>query len=415
MACITFMGVRAFAGNMDTETIRKDFPTIRNSDAIYMDSACQSLKPDCVIDAVVRYYNEYPACGGRSVHSMATKVSMCVDEAREKVARFFGGDDPDCFAFTKNCTEGMNTVARGFGLKKGDIVLTTDVEHNSNHVQWIEMADQVGIRRRYCRTSREGVFDIEEFKRTISKDVKLVSVGHVSNVTGCAIPLKEVVEISHDLGVPVLADGAQAAPHMKVDLKDLDVDFYSLSLHKMLAPTGVGVFYGKMDMLKKLRPMIGGGGIVGLTTYDSIKVSPPPEKFEAGLANYSGIAGVTPALEYLERVGMDNIHDHEIMLQKEVQKATEDIRGLHIVGPEDPELRGGVFSFNIDGLNSHDIAMMLDNMGHIMIRSGMHCAHPFFVSRGIDGSARASFYLYNDAKEIQKLGEYIGKISEMFA
>lgn len=400
---------------MDMEQFRRDFPTIRNSDAIYMDSACQSLKPDCVIEAMMRYYTEFPACGGRSVHTMATHVSMGVDESREKLADFFGCDDPDCFAFTKNCTEGMNIVARGFGLKKGDVVLTTDAEHNSNHVQWIDMAETVGIKRRYCRTSERGVFDIEEFKRTISKDVRLVSVGHVSNVTGCEVPLKEIVEISHDLGIPVLADGAQAAPHMKVDLKKLDVDFYCASLHKMLAPAGVGMMYGKMDLLKKIRPLIQGGGIVGLTTYDSIKVSPPPEKFEAGLSNYSGIIGVKAALGYLEKIGMDNIHRHELMLQREIRKSTEDIKGLRIVGPDEPELRGGVFSFNIDGLNSHDIAMMLDNMGKVMIRSGMHCAHPFLVSRKVDGSARASVYLYNNVKEVERFGELLRKISETFA
>ena len=400
---------------MDVQSIRGDFPTIRNSNSVYMDSACQSLKPDCVIDAVMRYYTEFPACGGRSVHSMATSVSIGIDESREKLAEFFNYDDPQCFTFTKNCTEGMNIVAHGFGLRKGDAVLTTDVEHNSNHVQWIQMAEDVGIRRRSCKTSREGVFDIEEFKRSLTKDVKLVSLGHVSNVTGCAVPLKEVVEIAHDRGVPVLADGAQAAPHKRVDLKDLDIDFYCASLHKMLAPTGVGMMFGKMDFLKKLKPMMGGGGIVGLTTYDSIKVSPPPEKFEAGLSNYSGIIGVKYALEYLQKIGMDEISKHEAMLQKRIQKATEDVKGLSIVGPEDPELRGGVFSFNIDGLNSHDIAMMLDNMGGVMIRSGMHCAHPFFVSRNIDGCARASVYLYNDEKDADRLSELLVKIAETFA
>ena len=400
---------------MDVQSIRGDFPTIRNSNSIYMDSACQSLKPDCVIESVMRYYNEFPACGGRSVHSMATSVSIGVDESREKLAEFFNYDDPNCFVFTKNCTEGMNIIAHGFGLRKGDAVLTTDVEHNSNHVQWIQMAEDVGIRRRYCRTSEEGVFDIEEFKRSISKDVKLVSLGHVSNVTGCSVPLKEVVEIAHDHGIPVLADGAQAAPHMRVDLKDLDVDFYCASLHKMLAPSGVGMMFGKMDLLKKLKPMMGGGGIVGLTTYDSIKVSPPPEKFEAGLSNYSGIIGVKFALEYLQKVGMDEIGKHETMLQTKIQKATEDIRGLSIVGPDDPALRGGVFSFNIDGLNSHDIAMMLDNMGGVMIRSGMHCAHPFFVSRGIDGCARASVYLYNDESDVDRFTQLLVKIAETFA
>jgi len=399
---------------MDTETIRKDFPTIRNSKAIYMDSACQSLKPDCVIDAVMQYYNEFPACGGRSVHSMATNVSMGVDESREALCRFFGMDNPNCFIFTKNCTEGMNIVAHGFGLRKGDTVLTTDVEHNSNHVQWLQMAEDVGIRRRYCKTSQRGEFDIEEFKKVISSDVSLVSVGHVSNVTGASVPLKEIVEIAHDHGVPVLADGAQAAPHMEVNLKDLDIDFYCASLHKMLAPSGVGMMYGKEEWLKKLKPFMGGGGIVGLTTYDSVKISPAPEKFEAGLSNYSGIIGVKPALEYLKKIGLDNIAKHESMLQKRVQKNIEDIKGISLVGPEDPEKRGGVFSFNIKGLNSHDIAMMLDNMASVMIRSGMHCAHPFFVSRKIDGCARASVYIYNDEKEIDTFTEYLGKIVDTF-
>lgn len=400
---------------MDVQSVRKDFPTVRNSDAVYMDSACQSLKPDCVIDAVMRYYTEFPACGGRSVHSMATAVSVGVDESREKLAEFFNGDAPECFAFTKNCTEGMNIVARGFGLKRGDAVLTTDVEHNSNHVQWIQMAEDTGIRRRFCKTSRDGVFDIEEFKKSLSKDVKLVSLGHVSNVTGCTVPLKEVTEIAHDRGIPVLADGAQAAPHLKVDLKDLDVDFYCASLHKMLAPTGVGMMYGKMDMLKALRPMTGGGGIVGLTTYDGVKISPPPEKFEAGLSNYSGIYAVKHALEYLERIGMENIPKHEEMLQRRIQAGIEDVKGISIVGPEDPALRGGVFSFNIEGLNSHDIAMMLDNMGKVMIRSGMHCAHPFFVSRGIDGCARASVYIYNDESDVDRFTGLLVKIADTFA
>ena len=346
---------------------------------------------------------------------MATSVSIGIDESREKLAEFFNYDDPQCFAFTKNCTEGMNIIAHGFGLRKGDAVLTTDVEHNSNHVQWIQMAEDSGIKRRYCRTSREGVFDIEEFKRSLTKDVKLVSLGHVSNVTGCAVPLKEVVEIAHDKGVPVLADGAQAAPHKKVDLKDIDVDFYCASLHKMLAPTGVGMMFGKTDLLKKLKPMMGGGGIVGLTTYDSIKVSPPPEKFEAGLSNYSGIIGVKPALEYLQKVGMDEIGRHETMLQTRIQKAVEDVKGLSIVGPDDPRLRGGVFSFNIAGLSSHDIAMMLDNMGGVMIRSGMHCAHPYFVSREIDGCARASVYLYNDESDVDRFAELLVKIADTFA
>ena len=398
---------------MDVKAIRQDFPTIRNGKGVYLDSACMTLKPDCVIAKVMEYYNEYPACGGRSVHSMATRVSMETDDAREKLAHFFGCDNPNSFVFTKNTTEGMNTVARGFGLKKDDVVLTMDVEHNSNHVQWLMMQDEVGIRRRVCRTSERGEFDMEEFKKAV-KGVTLVSVGHVSNVTGCAIPLKDVIEVAHDSGATVLVDGAQSAPHQKIDLKKLDVDFFCASLHKMLAPTGTGFMYGKEELLKDLKPLMYGGGVVGLTTYDTVKLSPPPERFEAGLENYAGIVGASAALDYLSSIGMENIAEHERMLQRRLQKGVEDIKGLHIVGPDDPDKRGGVFSFNVDGLNSHDIAMMMDNMDSIMIRSGMHCAHPFLVSRDIDGSARASMYIYNDESDIDRFCNALHKIVETF-
>ena len=400
---------------MDVSSIRKDFPTIRNGKGVYLDSACQSLKPDCVIEKIVEYYSEYPACGGRSVHSMGTRVSMGMDETREKLASFFGCDDPNEFVFTKNTTEGMNTIARGFGLKRGDAVITTDVEHNSNHVQWLEMSNDIGIERRYCRTSFTGEFDIERFKELMDGKVKLVSMGHTSNVTGCTIPVKEIVEIAHDHGAAVAIDGAQSAPHMPVDLKDLDVDFFCASLHKMLAPTGVGIMYGKKERLKELKPLIYGGGIVGLTTYDSVKISPAPEKFEAGLENYSGIIGSAAALDYLTKVGMKNIADHERRLQRRIQDGIKDMDCLSIVGPEDPDKRGGVFSFNIEGLNSHDISMMLDNMDSIMTRSGMHCAHPFFISRNIDGCARASVYLYNDDSDIDRFITALKKLSETFS
>ena len=241
---------------MDVVSIRKDFPTVRNGKGVCLDSACQSLKPDCVIQKITEYYNEYPACGGRSVHSMGTRVSMEMDETREKLAAFFGCDDPNEFVFTKNTTEGMNTIARGFGLKKGDVVVTTDVEHNSNHVQWLQLADDIGIKRRYCKTSFEGEFDMENFKKVMDRNVKLVSMGQASNVTGCSIPVKEIVEIAHDYGAAVAIDGAQSAPHMPIDLKDLDVDFFCASLHKMLAPTGVGVMYGKEERLKELKPLM---------------------------------------------------------------------------------------------------------------------------------------------------------------
>ncbi|MCL1811613.1 MAG: cysteine desulfurase [Methanomassiliicoccaceae archaeon] len=399
---------------MEISAVRNDFPTIRRKEGVYLDSACQSLRPDRVIKAILEYYEDFPSCGGRSVHGMSARVSLLTDEAREKAAGFFGTDDPDCYIFTKNCTEGINTVARGYGLKKGDVVVTTDTEHNSNHVPWSILAEETGIRRRYSGSNDNGEFDIENFKGTMGKDVKLVSVHHASNVTGCIVPIREVAEIAHDAGAKVLIDGSQAAPHMKVDLKKADADFYSLSIHKMLGPSGMGILYGKRECLEDLRPLTTGGGTVGLVTYDSVDLAPIPDKFEAGLQNYSGIAGTKAALDYLTEVGMDRILEHDRKLMRHIFKRTDGIKGLSPVGPDDPDRRCGVFSFNIEGLSPHDIAMMLDKMDNIMIRSGMHCAHPFFLSRGIEGSARASVYLYNDEEDIERFAVALGNVAKTF-
>jgi len=400
---------------MNVSDIRKDFPTIREGNSVYLDSACQTLRPYQVIDAITSYYKEFPACGGRSVHSMATKVSMAVDRSREKVASFFGCKDPHSFIFTKNCTEGMNIVAKGFGLRKGDSVLTTDMEHNSNHVQWVEMAEDIGIKRKIVRTSKNGEFDIENFKKEMTKDVKLVSMVHTSNVTGSSIPVKEITEIAHDMGAAVLIDGAQAAPHMPVNLKTLDVDFYAVSVHKMLGPSGMGILYGKEERLKKLRPLISGGGTVGLATYDSVKLTVHPEKFEAGLMDYAGVIGTSAALDYLSKIGMKNVEKHIASLQKRIDDELRNVMSITTVGPADPSKRSGIFSFNIKGMGSHDIAMMLDNADNIMIRSGMHCAHPFFVSRGLEGCARASLYIYNNEDDILRFTAAVKKLASTFS
>ena len=399
---------------MDMESVRKDFPTIRNNKGIYLDSACQSLRPDQVIQAMTEYYEEYPACGGRSVHSMATRVSVAVDEARESLASFFGTDDPECYIFNKNTTEGLNTAAFGLGLKKGDVVVTTDAEHNSNHVPWLYLRDNLGIERRMSKSGRTGEFDIESFKSCMDKKVKVVSIQHTNNVTGTSVPVKAVTEIAHDYGATVVIDGAQAAPHMPVDLKKIDADIYCCSMHKMLGPSGVGIMYGKREVLERLRPLMLGGGTVGLATYDSVTMAPIPDRFEAGLANYSGIIGSKAAIEYLSKVGMDNIESWDTALMKRAVGNLEDVKGLHLVGPEQPGKRCGVLSFNIDGLVSHDIAMMLDSMANVMIRSGMHCAHPFYVSRAVDGSARASTYLYNSMEEMDIFTDTVRKIAETF-
>ena len=399
---------------MDMERFRKDFPTIRKGLGIYLDNACQTLRPDQVIQAMDDYYENYPACGGRSVHSMATKVSVAIDDTRDALSRFFNTKDPECYIFTKNTTEGLNTAAFGLGLKKGDVVVTTDAEHNSNHVPWLCLRDQIGIERRMSKSGKEGEFDIESFKSCMDKKVKVVSIQHSNNVTGCSVPVKAVTEIAHDCGAIVIIDGAQAAPHMPVDLKKIDADIYCCSIHKMLGPTGMGVMYGKREILEKLRPLSVGGGTVGLATYDNVTLAPIPDRFESGLQNYAGIIGTKAALDYLSKVGMDNIEKWDTELMKRAMGNLEDVKNLHFVGPEQPGKRCGVLSFNIDGLASHDIAMMLDSMSNVMIRSGMHCAHPFYVSRAIDGSARASTYLYNSLEEMDIFTNTVIKISETF-
>ncbi len=399
---------------MDMDSVRKDFPTIRKNLGIYLDNACQTLRPDQVIQSMDDYYENYPACGGRSVHSMATKVSVAIDDTRSALADFFGTKDPDCYIFTKNATEGLNTAAYGLGLKKGDVVVTTDTEHNSNHVPWIYLRDNVGIERRMSRSNNSGEFDIESFKSCMDGKVKVVSIQHTSNVTGSSVPVKAVTEIAHDYGATVIIDGAQAAPHMPVDLSSIDADIYCCSMHKMLGPTGMGIMYGKKDVLERMRPLSLGGGTVGLATYEDVSLAPVPDRFEAGLLNYAGIIGTKAALEYLSKIGMDNVERWDTELMKRAIRNLEDIKGLHLVGPEQPGKRCGVLSFNIDGLISHDIAMMLDSMSGVMIRSGMHCAHPFYVSRAIDGSARASTYIYNSLQEIDIFTDTVRKIAETF-
>ncbi|MDR3206457.1 MAG: cysteine desulfurase [Candidatus Methanoplasma sp.] len=399
---------------MGISKARGDFPTMRKGRGVYLDSACQSLRPDSVIRAMTEYYEEYPGCGGRSVHEMSARVSLETDETREKLASFFGTKDPNCCIFTKNTTESINTVAFGLGLKKGDAVVTTDTEHNSNHVPWLVLAESVGIERRYSVSGADGEFDIESFKSRMDSGVKLVSVHHASNVTGCVLPVKDITEIAHDSGSKVLIDGSQAAPHMKVDLGRIGADFYAVSMHKMLGPAGMGVMYGSQEALEELRPLTFGGGTVGLATYGRADMAPIPERFESGLQNYSGIVGAKAAVEYLEKIGMDNVAAQDRKLMRRMAAGVSGVRGLKIVGPEDPDRRVGAFSFNIDGLGSHDVAMMLDRIDKIMIRSGMHCAHPFYESRGIEGSARASVYLYNDDGDVDRFAKALAKVAETF-
>jgi len=403
---------------MDVDRIRKDFPVLSKEIGgklpIYFDSACQTLRPKQVTEAITEYYDSFPSCAGRSVHKFATEVSLRCDTVRARAADFFGAESPSEIAFMKNTTEGLNTVIFGSRLKKGDEIVTTDYEHNSVHVPVLRLARELGVKHRMVASAADGTFDLEAFQKTMSKKVRLVAMCLTSNVTGYTLPAREVVEIAHSYGAKVLFDAAQAAPSRKVDVRKLGVDYLAASAHKMCGPSGVGIFYYRAELAEMLDPLMYGGHGVTDTDLTSFRLLPAPERFETGLQNYSGIVGTGAALDYLSSIGMDNIKEHEISLNKLMTRALKNVPGVRLLGPEDPNLRGGIFSFNVDGLAAHDVAMILDNSRNIMMRSGMHCCHTYFHSRGIDGCARASVYLYNKTSEVDTFTEAVGELSEKF-
>ncbi len=404
---------------MDAKRLRKDFTVLRKeiggSVPIYFDNACQTLRPRQVTEAVMEYYESFPACAGRSVHKFATEVSLRCDAVRARAAAFFNAESPNEVAFLKNSTEGLNTVMFGLGLKAGDELVTTDYEHNSVHVPAIELVKSRGVKRKMIPSAEDGTFDLEAFERTVGKKTRLVAMCLTSNVTGYTLPAREVVEIAHERGAKVLFDAAQAAPSMKLDVKSVGVDFLVASAHKMCGPSGVGLFYCRSELSDELRPIMFGGHGVTDTDRDSFRLLPAPERFETGLQNYSGIMGTGAAIEYLERVGLDEIREHEISLNRRVTKALSGVKGVSVVGPHDPNLRAGIFSFNVEGLTAHDVAMILDNSENIMLRSGMHCCHAYFHQRKLDGCVRASVYLYNTPEEADAFTAAVTGLASKFS
>jgi cysteine desulfurase/selenocysteine lyase len=399
---------------MNVEKIRADFPIlqqkIKGKPIIYFDNACVTLKPRQVIDAMNEYYENYPACADRSIHKLSNKVDEEYHKAREKIAKFIGAKKTEEIIFTRNTTEGMNLIANSFWFEKGDVILTTDREHNSALVPWQVAAKRFGIEHRIVFSKEDSTFDLEKFKQMV-KNVKLVSMVHSSNLDGYTIPAKEIIKIAHDAGALVLLDAAQSIPHKDLDVRKLDVDFIAFSGHKMLGPSGTGALYGKYDLLEKLNPFLTGGHMVANTTYSSFDLMKPPDKFEAGLQNYGGAIGFGAAVDYLKAVGKEKIEKHEIELNKIITDGIKGIGGLEILGPQQPELRGGIISFVIDGIHPHDIALILDDTANIAIRSGAHCMHSWFNAHNLpNGSARASLYLYNTKEEAEI---FINKLNEL--
>jgi cysteine desulfurase/selenocysteine lyase len=408
---------------MDIQKIRRDFPALskkwNDKYPIYFDNACMTLKPIQVIKAMDEYYNEYPVCGGRSIHKMAKKVDEKVTQAREKFQKFLGASCPEEIIFTRNTTEGLNLVANSLDFKAEDIVLTTDREHNSNLVPWQVQAHKQGIKHVIVYSNTDNTFNLPAFEDIFhkNKNVRLVSMVHTANLDGYTIPAKEIIRIAHDHGALVMLDGAQSAPHKSVDVKALDVDFFALSVHKMAGPTGMGVLYGKHHLLEEITPFIVGGDTVSDSTYDGAKFLPPPEKFEAGLQNYAGIIGSGAAVDYISSVGLSNIEEHEKRINIIITKGIKDLPGLKIIGPQEPSKRGGIISFTVElpkGGDAHDIALVLDETENIEVRSGAFCVHSWFNYRKCDAAVRASLYMYNTEDEAKKFIDTLGKTIGLF-
>lgn len=389
--------------------IRKDFPILERN-IIYFDNACMSLKPNQVVEKMNEYYHEYTACTGRSMHSLATKVHEEVDKARNEVKKLINAKSDSEIIFTRNTTEAINLISNSFGLKRGDEVILSDKEHNSNLIPWLKAKNKMGIKVVICTTNKDGTFNLERFKTCFTRNTKLVSIIHTSNIDGVSNPIKEIVEIAHQNNAKVLVDGAQGIPSHEIDVRKLDVDFLAFSGHKMCGPTGTGVLYGKKELLEKLEQFMVGGETVIDSTYDSFIPEEIPARFEAGLQDYAGIIGLGEACKYIRSIGQNNIHKHEVKLNTLLTSLLSTEKNIRILGPRDAELRGGIFSFVIEGLDVHHVAKILNHSKSIMTRSGAHCVHSWFNKHGLNGSVRASLYMYNTEEEVRAFAEEIKKI-----
>jgi cysteine desulfurase/selenocysteine lyase len=394
--------------------IRKDFPIlhrkINEKPIIYFDNACMSLKPIQVIDKINEYYREYPGCGGRSQHKFGNKTTEEFEKSRELIKKLINAKRSDEIIFTRNTTEGINFIGNRFKFNKGDKVLSTDKEHNSNLLIWQDLNKKNIIKHEIVNSNDDNSFNLDEFNNKI-KNTKLVSLVHTSNLDGYTIPAKEIIKISHENDALVLLDCAQSLPHKLVDVKKLDVDFIAASGHKILGPTGTGILYGKQELLEDLEPFNVGGETVIDSTYNSYTFEKIPYRFEAGLQDYAGIIGLGEAAKYLMNIDFER---HEYELNKKLTEFLEKFKEIKIIGPRDAKLRGAIVNFIHNKINAHDMITILDESSNIMIRSGAHCVHSWFNKHKLQGSARISLYFYNTLEEINTFIESFNKIIKIF-
>ena len=401
---------------LDVEQIRKDFPIlnrkIHGKQLIYLDNAATSQKPRQVIEAIDDYYKNHNANIHRSIHTLGEEATQKYEEAHENVAEFINADSYQNIIFTKNTTESLNLLAYSLTskLKKGDEIVISQMEHHSNFVPWQQLAKQRDLKLKFIKINEEGLLDAKSINENITKKTKIVSITHVSNVLGTINPIQDIAKIAHENGALMIADGAQSAPHMPVDVKNLDVDFYAFSGHKMLGPTGIGVLYGKKELLEEMQPFLYGGEMIREVRFDDTKFNDLPWKFEAGTMNIAEGIGLSAAIDYLNNIGMEQIQKKDRELADYAMKRLKEIKELTIYGPEE---RGAVVSFNLKNIHAHDVSQILDSEG-IAIRAGHHCCMPLMSVLKVPATARASFYLYNTEEEIDKLINALHKVKKVF-
>lgn len=403
---------------LDVEVLRKDFSIldqiVNDEPLVYLDNAATTQKPTQVLEAIAAYYAKDNANVHRGVHTLAERATAAYEAARERVRSFIHAASTKEVLFTRGTTTGLNWVARYAEsvLQPGDEVLISVMEHHSNTIPWQEACKKTGARLIYAYL-KDGMLDLADFRSKLTEKTRFVALAHVSNVLGVVNPIKEIAELVHQANALLVVDGAQSVPHMKIDVQDLDVDFFAFSGHKMLGPTGIGVLYGKEELLEQMSPVEFGGEMIDFVYEQEATWKELPWKFEAGTPNIAGAIGLAVAIDYLDKIGMETVHQYEQELIAYVFPKLQAVEGLTIYGSEDLTQRSGVISFNLAGLHPHDVATALDYEG-VAVRAGHHCAQPLLSYLGVAATVRASFYLYNTKADCDKLVETLQKTKEFF-
>ncbi len=406
---------------LDIDKVRADFPILARetkpgTKLVYLDSAATSQKPSVVIDVMDRYYKNTNANIHRGVHTLAEEATSEYEDARKRIAKFIGAENANELIYTRNTSESINLVARTWGksnLKPGDMVILTEMEHHSNLVPWQMLAAENQLRLEFISVTDDGLLDLDAYAALLAQEPKLVAFTHVSNVLGTINPVKEMVAAAHKAGALVLVDGAQSVPHLPVSVKELDVDFYAFSAHKMVGPTGIGALWARASLLNAMPPFLGGGDMIKRVYLRSFTPNEIPHKFEAGTPSIAEAIGFGAAVDYLTGLGMQAVIDHEKEITAYAMDRLSEVSGLRVIGPS-ADKRGGVAAFEIYGIHPHDVAQILDSVG-VAVRAGHHCAMPLHDRFKLPATTRASFYVYTTKNEIDTLIEGIEKVKKVFA